>query len=64
MVQDIILQICFSSYIAVNLNNVFGYVDKLVDESLTIDFGEDPALVIISVKKDECVIVTETFQET
>ena len=42
-----------SHSIAVDLDNVahFGHVDKLVDESLTVDFGKNSALVIVPVDK-------------
>ena len=44
-----------SHSIAVDLDNVahFGHVDKLVDESLTVDFGKNSALVIVPVDKGE-----------
>lgn len=35
---------------AVDLDDVFGHVDKLVDESLAVHFGQNTSLIVIPVK--------------
>ena len=52
-----------SHSIAVDLDNVahFGHIDKLVDQSLTVDFGKNSSLVIVSVDKGENLLLNNRF---
>lgn len=38
---------------AVDFDDVFGDVDELVDQPLTVHFGQDPSLVVIPVTTEK-----------
>lgn len=45
----------------VYLDNIFRYIDKLVDEALPVDFGEDASLVVIPQRTTHRLVVHVRF---